>query len=90
MNLTVLKTSEIVSLYGEVIKELKGRGVIRTNNVIGDLGEYLAVEYYNNTPGLPTLAAAPIGTEILTPSVAKVIVTVSSLQVAMSQACFMG
>ncbi len=63
MNLTVLKTSEIVSLYGEVIKELKGRGVIRTNNVIGDLGEYLAIEYYNNTPGLPTLAAAPIGTE---------------------------
>ena len=60
MNLTVLKTSEIVSLYGEVIKELKGRGVIRTNNVIGDLGEYLAVEYYNNTPGLPTLACHSI------------------------------
>ena len=63
MDLTELETAEVVSLYGEVIKELKGRGVIRTNNVIGDLGEYLAVEYYNNTSGLPTLAAAPIGTE---------------------------
>lgn len=63
VDLTVLNTSEIVSLYCKVIKELKARGVIRTNNVIGDLGEYLAVEYYNNTAGLPTLAAAPIGTE---------------------------
>ena len=63
MDLSALKTTEIVALYGSVIKELKSRGVIRTNNVIGDLGEYLAIEYYNNTTGLPTLAAAPIGTE---------------------------
>lgn len=63
MDLAVLSTAEIVSLYCETIKELKARSVIRTNNVIGDLGEYLAIEYYNNTSGLPTLAAAPIGTE---------------------------
>lgn len=63
MDLAVLSTAEIVSLYCETIKELKARSVIRTNNVIGDLGEYLAIEYYNNTAGLPTLAAAPIGTE---------------------------
>ena len=63
VDLTMLNTAEIVSLYCQVIKELKVRGVIRTNNVIGDLGEYLAVEYYNNTAGLPTLSAAPIGTE---------------------------
>lgn len=61
--MTTLKTVELVSLYGAVIKELKNRNVIRTNNVIGDLGEYLAIEYYNNTPGLPTLVAAPISTE---------------------------
>lgn len=42
---------------------MKSRNVIRTNNVIGDLGEYLAIEHYNNTAGLPTLAAAPISTE---------------------------
>ena len=63
MELTSLKTSDLVSLYCSVIKELKGRSVIRTNNVIGDLGEYLAIEHYNNTAGLPTLAAAPISTE---------------------------
>lgn len=63
MDLTQSKTSDLVSLYSSVIKELKTRGVIRTNNVIGDLGEYLAVEYYNNTTGLPTLAVAPVGTE---------------------------
>ena len=63
MDLKALKTSDLVSLYSSVIKELKGREIIRTNNVIGDLGEYLAIEYYNNTAGLPTLAAAPIGTE---------------------------
>ncbi len=63
MDLTPLKTVDLVSLYSSVIKELKNRSVIRTNNVIGDLGEYLAIEYYNNTAGLPTLAVAPVGTE---------------------------
>lgn len=63
MDLNTQKTSDLVALYSSVIKELKNRAVIRTNNVIGDLGEYLAIEHYNNTPGLPTLAVAPIGTE---------------------------
>ena len=63
MDLTALKTLDLVSLYSSVIKELKDRSVIRTNNVVGDLGEYLAIEYYNRTAGLPTLAVAPIGTE---------------------------
>ncbi|MBQ5711726.1 MAG: hypothetical protein IIV61_03840 [Oscillospiraceae bacterium] len=63
LDLSAFKTTDLVSLYSSVIKELKGREVIRTNNVIGDVGEYLAIEHYNNTPGLPTLAAAPIGTE---------------------------
>ena len=31
--------------------------------MIGDMGEYLAIEYYNNTPGLPNLAPAPVRTE---------------------------
>lgn len=56
-------TKEIICLYSMTIKELKRRKIIRTNNVLGELGEYLAIEIYNNTPGLPNLAAAPIGTE---------------------------
>lgn len=43
MDLTALETTEIISLYGSVIKELKARGAIRTNNLLGDLGEYLAI-----------------------------------------------
>ena len=83
MDLTALNTAEIVSLYCKVIKELKVRDVIRTNNVIGDLGEYLAVEYYNNTAGLPTLAAAPIGTENIDAISRKETVTASNPQAAM-------
>lgn len=53
---------QIVELYSTVVQELKERGIIRTKNVLGDLGEYLAISYYNSTPGLPNLQAAPIGT----------------------------
>lgn len=63
MNINALKTEEIIRLYSETIKELKHRNIIRTNNVIGDLGEYLAISYYNNTAGLPNLSPAPVGTE---------------------------
>lgn len=63
MNLEKLETSEIIHLYSATIKELKRRNIIRTNNVIGELGEYLAINMYNKTPGLPNLSPAPIGTE---------------------------
>lgn len=62
-NLQEKDTNEIIRLYSMTIKELKRREVIRTNNVLGELGEYLAIEIYNSTPGMPNLAAAPIGTE---------------------------
>lgn len=58
-----LKTNDVVKLYSAIVKELKERGVIRTKNVLGDLGEYLAIEHYNSTPNLPTLTVAPIGTK---------------------------
>lgn len=63
MDIEKISTTEIIDLYSETIKELKLRKVIRTNNVIGDLGEYLAISYYNNTPSLPNLSPAPVGTE---------------------------
>lgn len=62
-NLEEMETSEIINLYSQTIKELKKREVIRTKNVIGEIGEYLAIQYYNDTPGLPNLQPAPIGTE---------------------------
>ena len=63
MNIDKLPTSEIIELYPQIIREPKKRGVIRTNNFIGDLGEYLVIDYYKKTAGLPTLLAAPISTK---------------------------
>ncbi|MCC9623284.1 hypothetical protein LPB41_16540 [Thalassospira sp. MA62] len=54
---------QLVELYGLWINELKERKMIRTNNIIGELGEYLAIKYYSETSHLPTLQAAPIGTQ---------------------------
>lgn len=61
-NLEEISTAEIIQLYSNSIKELKRREIIRTNNVTGDLGEYLAIKYYNETPNLPNLQPAPVGT----------------------------
>ena len=76
INLQEKETKEIIQLYSMAIKELKHRGVIRTNNVVGELGEYLAIELYNNTPGLPNLSPAPVEQKILMRLAEKVIDTV--------------
>ncbi|MEK7551949.1 MAG: hypothetical protein AAB534_00885 [Patescibacteria group bacterium] len=44
-------------------KELKNRNLIRTNNIVGERGEFLVIATYNNTPGFPNLQAAPEGTQ---------------------------
>ena len=58
-----LNNIEIIRLYGDVVKELRDRSIIRTKNVVGDLGERMAVDYYVNTSGLPNLQDAPTGTQ---------------------------
>ena len=58
-----LTNAEITSLYGEIIKELKNRNIIRTKNICGDLGEFLVINYYNTHANLPKLQEAPIGTK---------------------------
>lgn len=63
MDLSRLKDNEVIQLYSDSIKELKRRGILRTNNVIGELGEYLAIDYFCKTAGLPKLQAAPVGTQ---------------------------
>lgn len=62
-DIRAMSVDEMVTLYSDLIKVAKERGIIRTNNFIGEIGEHLAIEYYNKTPGLPNLQAAPIGTE---------------------------
>jgi len=63
MDLLELKDKEIITLYSDIISELKTRKIIRTKNLLGDLGEYLSIDYYCNTPNLPNLQAAPAGTQ---------------------------
>lgn len=53
----------IWSLYAYLILKLKERKLVRTRNIVGERGEFLAIEIYNKTPGLPKLQAAPEGTQ---------------------------
>lgn len=62
INLKELNDQELINFYSNLIIELKDRKIIRTKNIIWDLGEYLAVYHYNNTPGLSNLQFAPPGT----------------------------
>lgn len=58
-----LKDSEVWDIYALSINELTKRSLIRTRNIVGERGEFLAIEIYNNTPNLPGLQAAPEGTQ---------------------------
>ncbi len=58
-----LNTKELIESYSKIITLLKDRGIIRSKNLIGDLGEYLVISHYNNTAGLPNMQAAPQGTQ---------------------------
>lgn len=57
-----LNDDELVASYPAFLAELKKRGIIHSRNIVGDLGEYLAIRHYSRTAGLPKLQAAPIGT----------------------------
>ncbi len=50
-----LSDIELIELYPKLLQELKTRGIIRTNNLIGELGEYLAANAYLKNPKLPNL-----------------------------------
>jgi hypothetical protein len=53
--LSTLSDSELIQLYPSILKELKLRGIVRTNNLIGELGEYMAAEAYQKNSKLPNL-----------------------------------
>ena len=63
MEIESCSVAELIGLYSKTIKELKHRGVLRTKNVIGELGEYLVLEYYDRNPKLPNLTVVPVGTK---------------------------
>ena len=66
MSIKKLSVSELakkISPSSDAFIELKQRGVLRTKNVVGELGEYYAVDFYSNNPRLPNLSFAPPGVQ---------------------------
>lgn len=58
-----LETIEIIKLYSEILIELKERKVIRSKNLVGELGEFLVSEYFNSNKDLPNLTLSPTSTK---------------------------
>ena len=50
-----MKDEEVINMYHILISELKERNIIRTKNIVGDLGEYIAINWYNEHKELPKL-----------------------------------
>ena len=63
IDLKNLNDKDLIQLYPDLIEELKSRNIIRTNNIVGELGEYFAVKIFNETTNLPKLQMAPPSTE---------------------------
>ena len=62
-NFNRLSDMELIGAHSDIIHLLKERKIIHSKNVIGDLGEYLAIKYYCDTPNLPKLQPAPPNTK---------------------------
>ncbi|MFA7298555.1 MAG: hypothetical protein WC010_02810 [Candidatus Absconditabacterales bacterium] len=58
-----LSNEELWLFYANYQKELKLRELVRTNNIVGERGEFLTIETYNKNTSLPNLQAAPEGTQ---------------------------
>ncbi len=54
---------ELIQIYGELLSRMREERLIRSKNVAGDLGEYIVVDYYTRTKGLPKLQFAPPSTK---------------------------
>lgn len=63
MELSSFSVSELIEVYSNSIKELKKRGILRTKNVVGELGEYLVLEFFCRNSELPNLSIVPVGTK---------------------------
>jgi len=63
INIEELNNEELWLGYSDIQQELRERGLVRTNNIVGERGEFLAIETYNSISGMPNLQAAPEGTQ---------------------------
>ena len=51
-----LTTEDLINEFIEIKQELRNRQILRTDNFVGDLGEYLVKNIYNNNPILSNLS----------------------------------
>ena len=58
-----MSDSDVWSLFGFVRQLLAERKLVRTKNIVGERGEFLAIETYKSIAGLSNLQAAPEGTQ---------------------------
>lgn len=58
-----ISDNDVWSLYAYLALQLKERKLVRTRNIVGERGEFLAIETYDKIAGLPKLQAAPEGTQ---------------------------
>ncbi|MED3681822.1 DUF6998 domain-containing protein [Bacillus thuringiensis] len=56
-----LSVSQGLKLYSYLMNMFKNKGVIRTNILVGDMGETVAIEHYNASDSLPNLQAVEVG-----------------------------
>ena len=63
MDFSKYSGTELVQMYGELLEQMRAKNIIRSKNVTGDLGEYLVIEHYTATKGLPKLQFAPPSTK---------------------------
>ena len=63
MDFSKLSGIELIKVYGELLREMYAKNLIRSKNVTGDVGEYIVVNHYNKTKGLPKLQFAPPSTK---------------------------
>jgi hypothetical protein len=50
-----INNAELLERYSLLLTEMKKRNIIRSKNIVGDIGEWLVVEKYNNTPNMSNL-----------------------------------
>ena len=60
-NLTDLELLRLISPDGPIQSELLSREIIRSKNLVGDIGEYLVYKTFNNNSALPNLIFPPPG-----------------------------
>lgn len=63
MDYSSLSTSELAKLISPesaAFRELKKRNILRSKNIVGELGEHYAISFFNKKAGLPNLSLAQV------------------------------